>query len=360
VVAMKRIALLLALLLFFLSVTAIQSLEQNAGTISSYGIVNSGEHKLWWGAGVSDTAWASWGSFFGKTQIDILKQFGSTAVRILLDKKAWDTNDTGNVLGLPYPDYIKRLVAWCKPELKVLLDLTKDSATWIDDFGWAAKKEIITTSALRTAWINWGKAVISYCNPDAIGIMNEPGGQGQTTTFDYYYDNFVTPSINAYCSVNPNIIVFVMGMPFWDLSGFVTRPIADSKVIYQYHFYYNYPIDPSGTSQLYYNMSQAYGESRLAYAKSYLTQYLNWKFSGLPKTRINMAELGVMMTKGQTVPSKLNWDAFLIDSYDYAKQYLAGSFQWGFTKAKELMLDPSTSYTTLTPYGQLWAQECPV
>jgi len=250
-------------------------------------------------------------------------------------------------------------VAWCKPELKVLLDLARDSRTWEGDFGWYAKKEIITTSTLRTAWINWGKAVISYCNPDAICIMAEPGGEGQTTTFDYYYDNFVIPSINAYRSINPNIIVFVMGMPFHDLSGFATRPINDDKVIYEFHFYYQYPI-PYSASPLQINMSNAYATGNLMDANNYLIQYFDWKFSGLPKTRVNIAEIGVIMADGQTVPSTPNWDVFLIDSYDYAKQYLAGMFQWGFTKGKEPMLDPSTSYTTFTPYGQLWAQNCPV
>jgi hypothetical protein len=358
---MKRVALSLALLLFILSVTAVQSLDQNGDTISSYGIVNSTTHKLWWGAVVSDTAWAPWGHIFNKTQIDILKQSGATAVRIMLDKKAWDTADTGNVLGVAYRDYIKQLVAWCKPELKVLLDLSLDTSnpSWTDDYGMVAKKEIITTSALRTAWINWGKAVISYCNPDAIGIMNEPGGSGETTTFNYYYDNFVTPSINAYRSINPNIIVFVMGMPFWDLSGFITRPIADSNVIYEYHFYYNYPVVGSA-SQLQINMSNAYGEGRLTEAKNYLNQYLNWKFSGLPKARIYIGEVGVLGMTG-AVPSDPNWNAFMQDSYDYTKQQqLHGLVQYAIARTRYNMLDPSTSYTTLTPYGELWAQNCPV
>jgi len=353
---MKRVALSLALLLFILSVTTVQSLEPKDNTISSYGIVNSATHELWWGTSVSNTAWTYDLSRIGNTQINIVKQCGATAIRIMLDKYAWD-----NIAN--YKDYVKQLVAWCKPELKVLLDLSRDTShpSWTDDYGWAAKKQIITTPTLRTAWINWGKAVISHCNPDAIGLMGEPGGGGETTTFDYYYDNFVIPSINAYRSVNPNIVVFVMGMPFWDLTGFVTRPIADSNAIYEYHFYYNYPVVGSA-SQLAINMANAYGEGRLTEAKNYLTQYFDWKFSGLPKSRINFGELGVYGHEtGADYPTDPNWDALMKDTYYYIKQkQLQGLFQYGIGGTHYSMLDPSTSYTTLTPYGELWAQNCPV
>jgi len=357
---MKRVALSLALLLFILSATTVQSLEPKDNTISSYGIVNSATHKLWWGVTVSDAAWEPWGSYFCRTQIDLLKQSGATAIRIMLDKNAWYNRDVGNILGITFPDYIKQLVEWCKPEIKVLLDLTRDTSnpSWITSPGWTAELEIITSSPLRTEWINWGKEVISYCKPDAIGIMNEPGGDGETTSFDYYYDNFVIPSINAYRSIDPNISIFVMGMPFYDLNGYVDRPINDDKVFYQYHFYYDYPPNPKA-SQLQKNLCNAYGEGRLSEARNYLNQFFDWKFTGLPKLRIHIAECGPKMTKGQTVPSIPNWDAFLIDTYDYAKQHLNGLFQYGFTKGKYLMLYPSTSYSTFTPYGQLWAQNCP-
>ena len=324
-------------------------------------MVNSATHKLWWGAGVADTMWGPpWGGFFCRTQIDILKQSGATAVRIMLDKRPWDTNDTSNILGLKYRDYVKQLVAWCKPELKVQLDLSKDSSQWTDDYGWAQKKAIIETPALRTAWINWGKAVISHCNPDAIGLMGEPGGDGQTTTFNYYYDNFVIPSLNAYRAVDPNIIVFVMPMPFHDLSGFVTRPINDDKAIYEYHFYYNPKITSASQVQL--DMLDAYAKGDLVAAKGYLFDYFDWKFSGLPKDRINIGELGVLGMTGDDPSSILtNWRAFMQDCYDYVEQQqLQGLFQFGITKKYYCMLGPGTNYTELTPYGELWAQNCPV
>jgi hypothetical protein len=355
---MKRVALSLALLLFILSVTTVQSSEQPGRPISSYGIINNATHKFWWGPAVSNTAWGYnyWGNSFGEAQIEVLKRNGATAVRFMLDKYAWDLGSTANVLHIPYKDYIKQLVAWCKPELKVLLDLSRDSRTGNDWDTGTGKAEVIQNSALRTAWINWGKSVIAYCKPDAIGLMNEPRGD---VSFNYYYDNFVIPSINAYRSVNPNIIVFVMSIPFHDLSGYATKPINDEKVVYQFHFYYNYPVSGSA-SQLAVNMANAYGEGRFVEARNYLTQYFNWEFSGLPKNRIAFGELGVYGRDWSTEPTDPNWQIFMEDAFDYAKENgLYGCFQYAVGRTYYCMLDPATGYTTLTPYGQTWADNSP-
>ncbi|MCW3997061.1 MAG: glycoside hydrolase family 5 protein [Candidatus Bathyarchaeota archaeon] len=361
---MKRIVLLVTLLLLILPLNVVQSLG-NRNTISSYGTISYGtttntEHGFWWGTVVSDTAWEHWGSYFSEIQIDILKQSGATAVRIMLDKSAWDSKDTNNVLSIPYPDYIKKVVEWCNPEIRVLLDLTRDTSnpSWTSDAGFPAKLEIITTSSLRNKWINWGKEVISYCNPDAIGLMNEPGGGGQKTTFDYYYDNFVIPSINAYRAIDPNISIFVMSMPFIDLSGFAQRPINDPNVFYEWHLYYDSDVQLEDTSTRYYNTVYAYVDGNLAEAKDYLYQYFDWKFSGIPSNKINIGECGVASMSGD-VPTDPNWDAFMKDLYSYTKEHgLNGMFQYGFTKRYYRML--YTTYQTLNPYGDFWAQNVPV
>jgi hypothetical protein len=351
----KKFAPLFITLLLLLSVSIVQSQEQSkTESIQSYGevyyeTVSESSTELWWGAVVSDTAWEICGSYFGKTQIDIMKESGATAVRIMLDKHAWDTRDNRNNLGIPYPDYIRLLVEWSKPELRVYLDLTRDSS--MEPFESAEKKQVIETPDLRTAWIEWGKEVISYCSPDAIGVMNEPHG----TSFEYYYDNFVSPSIEAYSSIDPNISIFVMSNPFHDIGAFVSRPINNNKVIYEFHIYYIYPVNPEEVSELQFNLMQAYGEGRLEEARDYLFEYLNWKFGTLPKDRINIAECGIW---NSSLP---NWKVFMQDLYDYAKEYqIHGLLQYAFSKGNYLMLDPSTSYTILTEYGQFWADNCPV
>lgn len=361
-IRMKQYIFLNMIVLFSLLASAGVSLPQTTLSVPSNGIVNNSvinpPSNQWWGAVVSDTAWQPWGYSFKDTQINIMKQSGATAVRIMLDRQAWITNDTSNVLHTSYRDYIKQLVQWAKPELRVLLDLTRDTSWGSSE--WEAKTQIITNETLRSGWISWGKEVISHCQPDAIGLMNEPGGGGAMTTFDYYYDNFVIPSINAYRIVDPNIRIYVMGMGFWDLIGFASRPLNDSGVYYEYHIYYDYPVDPNVASPRYYQMSQAYGEGRLAEARDYLWQYLDWKFGSIPKSKIAIAESGVIMLRDETVPSKPNWNYFMKDLYDYAKQKgMLGLYQYAFGRHYYQMLDPSTQYTTLTPYGQLWAQNCP-
>jgi len=369
---MKRYFNALGLLFLFLFIIPVQSLPQDVNVISSYGTINYNididENTLWWGAVVSDTAWGNigttssyrYGSFFSDTQINLLQQNGATAFRIMLDKEPWDQNDNKNIYALTYKDYIRQIVVDCQNRgIKVILDLTRDSSMG-DDFDTnSAKSQVIETSFLRAAWINWGKEVVSYCNPDGIGIMNEPRGD---VTFDYYYDNFLIPSITAYRTVDPNIDIFVMSMPFYAVENFAGRPINDDKVFYQYHLYYRYPMSDASSSII--NACDAYGEGRLLEAKNYLYQYLDAKFFTIPKNKIILGEIGpyeysdAIWVDGLPDPVNTpNWDTFLRDICTYVKDSgLKGSFQYAIAKYRYIMLDPRTGYTTFTPYGTVWSQ----
>ena len=350
---MRRIALSIALLALIVSVNTVQSVQQKDYAVSSYGKISYKEdtHKFMWGAVVSDTAWGADypGCYFGENQVKILATSGATAVRIMLDKNSWSGDK----------DYIKQLVDWCHNEgLDVLLDLTRDSS--MNPFEAPEKQQVIESSSMRTAWIDWGKEVIAYCNPDAIGLMNEP----YYPDFAYYFDNFVVPSIGAYRAVDPNVIIFVMGLSPTDIGGFAAGGygdslLADDKVIFEWHIYFTYPMSLSDTSQIWYNTCTSYGEGNLADAKNYLQQYLAWKFSGFPLTKINVAELGcASMT--EDVPSQPHWDVFMQDFYDYvAENELNGLFQYAVSTKYYRMFDYTTDYTTLTPYGELWCQNCP-
>ena len=327
-IAPKRNALLLALLFVGLLVASVQSLEQTENIIASYGAINVPANN-WWGVVVSDTAWKRWGSYFGETQIDILKQSRATGVRIMLDKHPWETGDTQNVLGIPYKDYIKQLVDWCKPDMKVYLCLTRDSTT--GSFGYFEKYQVITTSDLSEAWIDWGKEVIAYCQPNAIGIMNEPASKDYDPGMDYYINNFVIPSIQAYRSIDQNIIVFVTATPTWHVQLFEDYPINDEKVIYEYHTY------------------NFFTSRQIAF------DYLDWKTGSLPKHRFIIGEFGLEMYTDEKEPRYENWRDSQKYVYDYVKENdLLGCFQYGFTKSHYIMLDPDTHHTTWTPYGQWW------
>jgi hypothetical protein len=308
--------------------------------------------SILWGVVVSDTAWNPWGSYFAEEQIGVLKELGSAVVRIMLDKKAWDDNDMSNVLGTHYPNYIKALVDLCKPELKVVLDLTLDSS--MGNFSAAERLEVIMTPELRSEWISWGKTVIAYCRPDAIGLMSEP--PKGLIDFDHYYDDFVIPSMLAYRSVDPNITMFVMSKPHYDLAGFFDRPLDDPNTLYEYHIYY----DPSSPHYEPREWELAYVNGDLQDARSLLYNWLDETFGPLPKARIIIGECGVRMEGDETIPSLPNWDIFLRDLYAYVKRnHLLGLIQYGFTKQNYLMLDPQTGYTALTEYGEFFAEHCP-
>ena len=200
---------------------------------------------------------------------------------------------------------------------------------------------------------------MSHCKPDAIGIMNEPRGD---VTFDYYYDTFLMPSINAYRSVDPNIEVIVMSMPFYMVEHFATRPIDDDKVVYEYHIYYRYPMTDAMAPLI--DACDAYGEGRLLEAKNYLYQYIDAKLSGIPKNRTIIGEFGpyefsdAIWIDGLPDPINTpNWDAFLRDVYTYTEDRgIKGGFQYAIAGYRYIMLDPRTGFTTFTPYGAVWAQ----
>jgi len=299
--------------------------------------------STWWGASISDVTWYPWGSYFKDVQICILKEAGVLAIRLMLDKHPWDTKNSENCLGLPYPDYIKEIVELCRPELKVELELTQDSS--LGEFNWTQKEEIIRTPSLRAEWINWGKEVVAHCKPDAINIMGEPGGGGTTLTFDYYYDNFVIPSINAYRSVDLDVAIFVMGMPFYDLSGFFGRPINDSKVYYCLHVGYHPSYNPTP-------IEIAYVSGDFVLGKQLLFDKLDEKIGPLPKSRVCIHEFFVGW---QTpYPHEANWKVFAKDLYDYVSMnQMLGLIQYTIGKNQYLILDPNTEYTTFTEYGKL-------
>lgn len=317
----------------------------------------------YWGLVVSNTAWGYdyWGSFFGKTQIDIIKQNKANGINIMLDKYAWELDSTSNVLGIPYKDYIKQLVQWCKPELNVILCLTRDSRTggywgYADSPTEGKGAVILNYNGQRDEWIAWGKEVVAYCKPKGIGIMNEPHGGGGEITFDYYYDNFLMPSINAYRSVDPEISVLVMPYPFYSLELFNNRPIDDPNVYYEWHLYYPQGYPYSGSHLYLNNAINAYYESNLYEGKQWLYKYLDdFKFGNLPRDRIYWGEAGCYgMTTWE--PTQPNWEVWLDDCYEYTRNRgMVGITQYAAGVGHYCIFDPNTDYTTLTPYGQAWA-----
>jgi hypothetical protein len=395
----KLFTVTLTLLLFLLYVTPVESLQQNKNVISSYGKVNSatipvaGESRfLWWGVVSGSTAWGA--DFVQQPQIKAAGDMGATSIRIMLNKYDWDNNIVFS--GQQYKVYIKQLVQAAHNEgMKVLLDLCRDSTDG-EDFDTSSSKKVKVINN-PSNWINWGKEVISYCKPDAIGIMNEPRGTG--ITFDHYYTNFVMPSITAYKN-EATIVgisdfkVFVMSFPFYDPHLFTgAYTITDSDVIIDFHCYYNpvsamdalfSPVQPprNGGVDLFDNMCTAFYNGDVARGTSMLHNYLDWQLTGLNLSKVNLAEVGVFRIReydpdnnpatsnypsylwtsdpsAQNSDWYLGWQDFMTALYDYVKsKEMHGLHQYQLAGNIYTTLDGS-DFTTFTPYGQVWAENVP-
>jgi hypothetical protein len=356
--------------LFFLCLNSAYSLQQDVNVVPSYGVINNVPNSdvdesrvLWWGVVSGSTAWGA--DFVTPSQIGLVADAGATSIRIMLDKNDWATNSVFG--GQSYKDYIKTLVdSGHGRNLNVVLDLCRDSGTsWGADFDLKGKDEVITNSVKRQEWIEWGKDVISYCKPDAIGIMNEPRGGG--TTFDYYYANFVLPSISAYKSAAQsvgisNFKIFVMPYPFSDayrLAG--TSIISDSSVIVELHLYY----DPFITGHPdYVSACNSFYSGDIAAGVSFLNNYLNYKLEGLPLDKVNLAEVGVFRNSDHlwaTDPSSEygEWREFMNAVYDYAyTNGLHGLHQYQLAGNIYTILTPYT-FDNYTTYGKIWADNVP-
>jgi len=260
----------------------------------------------------------------------------------MLDKGGWVNNDTSNVLGIYYKDYIKQLCEWCSPQIKVLLDLAMDGA----DFGSARKIQMMRTPSLRSAWIEFGRDVISHCHPDAILILDEPCVQSDIDEgfiTEEQYRLFVNESIEAYRSVDPDITVFVFGIPFKYLSVFHDNPLPYENVVYVLNFpYYSGP--GTGWRDYYYN-------GQLGEGLTDLYENLDWKF-GVMKGRDSFC-----LTAGVREYQPNNWDALMLDVYEYCKTNDIYFFQFAFSKWKWSML--MEDHTQFNDVGQLWAENVP-
>jgi hypothetical protein len=396
---MKRSAIPLTLLLFFLFVAQVQSMQQTMTIVPSHGKLNSATNEvedesraLWWGVVSGSTCWHA--SFVEQPQIQLIARAGATSIRIMLDKYDWDKNNIFS--GKPYKDYIKLLVQSGHNEgIKVLLDMCRDSTNGEDfDTSRTKKVEVINSPS---DWIRWGTEIISYCKPDAIGIMNEP--RGDDMTFDHYYKNFVLPSIATYkasaeASGISDFKIFVMGFPFSDPHLFTgAYAIPDEDVIIDYHCYYApvaamdslfSPVQPprSVGTTLFDNMCTAFYNGDVTGGTNMLYDYLDWQLTGLNLSQVNLAEVGVFrLTEYDpdndpttpNYPSYLwtgdpsaqnpawyrGWQDFMNAIYDYAVvRALHGLHQYQLAGNIYTILSGSDC-TTLTPYGQVWKDGLP-
>jgi hypothetical protein len=332
------IALFSALLLLLGNVGGVPL--QGEQTLSARGILRY-PRNIWWGICVVDTAFQPWGSYFTDTQINLMKSAGATGIRIMLDRNPWINNDTSNILGVQYRDYIKELREWCSPQIKVMLDLAMDGS----DFNSTKKIQMMINPSLRLDWIKFGCDAVSHCHPDAICILDEPCNEADVDTgsiTEEQYRLFVEESIEAYRSIDPEITVFVFGVPFKYLFMFHDDPLPYENVVYALNFPY-YAGPDSDAADLYYR-------GLLEEGRAALYRNLDWKF-GIMKGRDSLC-----LTAGVREYKPDNWDALMRDVYEYCKANGIHFLQFAFSKWKWSLLN--TDYGSFNEIGRLWADNC--
>ncbi|MFX1362974.1 MAG: hypothetical protein ACFE7A_05940 [Promethearchaeota archaeon] len=343
-------------LLLILSIPSGVSLQINS--ISSQGIINYTGDEPWWGVCIGDTFWPPCGSYFTDTQIDMIRNANGTCIRLLIEYKAWDENLTDNILGISYRDYLKQLVEWCHPDIKVFTELTNDAN--YENWNAETKVEIIRDDAKRQKWIAWGVEVVEYCNPDGIGLMDEPCGAGSMDSLNFtpeeYRTTFVVPFIEALRTVDSDVKIFVQGNPwhYFDMffpegeeHGGITGAglLPYDNVVYLMSYPY-YSGNDVGWESLYYG-------GDLAAARNALHRMLDGKVGGI------VSQGGEIHLTASVYRADLpNWTAFLKDTYDWMKDNNIGFTQYGLTKGTNWRLVES-NYVEWNNIGQFWAENVP-
>jgi len=324
--------------------------------------------SLYRGVVVSDTAWYPFGYYFNEPQLELISNHGN-AVYLMLEKGAWESGDQNNVLGIPYPDYIKQIVQIAHQKgMWVAVSLTNDYSTG-NVFGAEEKWNVISDFTLRTEWIDWGKDVVTHVKPDAICIMNEPNSptndlQLQIDRFHYYWNIFALPNIDTYRSVDPDITVIVPPCP-WYRTWWMEDYVDDrSNILVSYHLYYKEAMDWGYEDEPFNHES----------ARNNLWSYIDGRLSNsygmvgsIDHSKVIFDEFGVWSEningEGWTFnmePTIKNWRYAMMDFYEYAEQRsMYGYFQYAVGLKYYSMLNPDTGYMSFSPYGQWWANYQP-
>lgn len=227
-----------------------------------------------------------------------------------------------------------------------------------NDFGendWAGKAEIILNeSGEGTKWITNFAQIIKECQPAGVEVMNEPPDaslSGNPNLTFQAYRTFVVKCCTAFRQVDPNVGLFVMSCPFWDLSGWASDPLTEfSNVIYTAHIYYDSAASTS------YNWGEDYYAGNLANAKTELYSAIlgEMNIQSMINERLPICWTEAGAETGANLP---NWSSFLTDLYAFVKQYDQSFIQFALANyPPEDWGILNSTWTGLNPVGLVWEQ----
>jgi len=364
-------------------IVPVGGLSLHPNTIFSQGTINYGKTELvrptWWGICVWDTCDGqlysskySFGEYFSQYQINMIREAGGNAIRLGLDKSAWDTGDTMNVYGKPYKEYIKQIVDEChQTGLYVMADLA--FAGEAADNG-LDKIKIIRNqhpTITRQDWIDWGVEVTTYLNPDAILITDEPCNEPQMVatgfTEDEYYA-FAVDCVKAWRAVDPDILIATFGVPFkyvfmyYDPSyGTIEGvrclgPLKDPDTGQPFEnivYILNYPY---GGDSWGYTAEETDTEAELVACRDAMYGTFDWKLKPLKGSNQICFTSGAF--KYVMDPPK-NWQRFIYDVYEYCKQNNIWQLQYGMVHSIYWWAMLAEGWKSWNTIGQFWVENVP-
>jgi hypothetical protein len=300
---------------------------------------------------------------FSASDAALMQASGANTLKEFLYINWWQNNIVSNLDGTTtYQAKTIQMVQWVHANgMKFWMECF--GFDWNPPEGWDQMKAevILNYNGMGDQWINGFGQIIQALHPDVVDVMNEPSDFAIGTTFANQYTNaqffqayeqFVTRAIDAWRAIEPNLVISVAPMPFWDFSSMAANPIPRANVIYDYHFTYNNDniIPPSyATDQL------AYWNGQLSTAKSLL--YTD--FLGTSGIQLMLNE-GLTVVFGETGANLANPNAaqFMQDVYNFGDTYNIGMIldiyrAYGSTTFGMGLLN--SDYHTLNWMGQLWA-----
>jgi hypothetical protein len=289
------------------------------GTIDRSTSVSQGQPALM-GADDIVTPWSVNSDFWSRTntQINILQQYGGTMLDILIDNTYLTKNTQVGIYG----DVLKQ----ARDNLHqrgMLFGLQPFAMDGRADYVTLANEVISNTNGMGDRWISVYGDMIRTIQPDLINVFSEGAGDlansYASNAFMQKYIAFCCRATDAWRAIKPDLIVAVMGLPFWDLKPLINAGgIPRSNVVYALHYYYQYGggYPPSWQPEM-----QAYYDGDFANAKTLLYKYF-LEDEGIQLAldhgfKVWFEALGCNVTNPNAV-------VFARDATDFCKQYNIG------------------------------------
>jgi len=177
-----------------------------------------------------------------KGHFDLTEGSGSNMIRLGINVWAWENNPLV-AGGIPYRDHLAEVIGWCH-DLDCVVILSPLKGTEISaDWTMARKAELIVTPSLQVEWIDTLSDAVSTLNPEGFDLFNEPPpakfspiSLSDIAYFNLYRD-FMEDCVQAYRTIDPDLMIFIESAPFWDMRFLANNPLDEENVYYVFHVY---------------------------------------------------------------------------------------------------------------------------